>query len=474
MTQSIALTRRQFLQRGVLLASTAWTLPTFLERSAVAMASSARLPDHGRLPDQRILVVVQLSGGNDGLNTVIPYRDDRYYRSRPRIAVSRDEVLSLGRDGLPGLHPRLQPLMDLLEAGSASILQGVGYPNPNRSHFASMDIWHTGDALGHNGYGWLGRAMDQQIKTAAPKGAELRGGGAAGENGSAGRPRDDSGARSTCENGGMLVIGREAPLATLGRQVRPVTFEQANLFRWFGSDLDPELARSYGLLAGDEAREVLGDRDRAGASVSSREAGATLTSDPDDAAAFVRRTAMDARVESARVRAAVARGPATRFPNSPLAGRLQAVAAMIRAEMPTRVYYVGMGGFDTHAGQPGRHAALLGQFAAAMKAFDAELRATGHHDRVVTMAFSEFGRRVAENAGQGTDHGAAGPLFLFGSRLKPGLIGDHPSLETLDRGDLVHHTDFRSVYASLLRHWLNIDSHKVLGPNYTPMELFHM
>lgn len=440
MTESNAYTRRQFLKTGMVLASTAWTLPSFLERSALAMSRpSTAVAGAAGLPDQRVLVIVQLSGGNDGLNTVIPYRHELYYRNRPRIAVARDQVLSLGPSQEVGLHPRLRPLMELMDNGAASVIQGVGYPNPNRSHFASMDIWHTGDTLGRNGYGWLGRAMDEKTRAGAAAASRR------------------SGDQKPSPNG-MLALGREAPLATIGRKARPVTFEQANLFRWFGEDIDPEMAQSYGMMVTPEELAALASlRDQAGADPSQ-----------GDEAAFVKRTSLDARVESARIRQAVARGAATTFPNSPLARDLQTVAAMIRAQMPTRVYYVGMGGFDTHAGQSGRHDGLLGQFAQAMKAFDAELRATGHHDRVITMAFSEFGRRVSENASAGTDHGAAGPVFLFGSHIKPGLIGPHPSLDKLERGDLAHQLDFRSVYASLLQHWLTVDPSKVLGPAFKP------
>ncbi|MEP0764856.1 MAG: DUF1501 domain-containing protein, partial [Chloroflexota bacterium] len=174
------------------------------------------------------------------------------------------------------------------------------------------------------------------------------------------------------------------------------------------------------------------------------------------------------------VRKAVAAQPVTSFPSGELANQLRMVASMIRAELPTRVYYVAMGGFDTHANQAGQHERLLREFAQAMHAFYRELEAAGHSQRVLSLAFSEFGRRVQQNASGGTDHGAAGPMFLFGPQIRPGLLGNHPSLDRLDQGDLIHQVDFRSVYAAVLEQWMRVDSVAALGARFKPAQILQV
>ena len=230
----------------------------------------------------------------------------------------------------------------------------------------------------------------------------------------------------------------------LGEHASPVTFETEELFRWAGEDLHPLLAKRYQQVS------------RAGA----------LETDGDSQLAFLTRTALDAQVSSDRIRAAVGRDPLVRYPQGNLARQLQVVGAMIRDGLKTRVYYVTLGGFDTHAGQERSHANLLRQVGQSLQAFQRDLAAQGNQDRVVTMVFSEFGRRVAQNASGGTDHGAAAPMFLMGTRIRPGVIGNHPSLTDLDRGDLKYGIDFRSVYAGLLGDWLQSDPDPVLGGTF--------
>jgi len=401
------LNRRDFFQRGLAFGSV-------LLLPRLAWAEGAK-----KTPGARTLVMLHLRGGNDGLNTVVPYRDDAYYRARPALAVGKTDVLSIDRKLDVGLHPQLDGLKSLYDDGLMGIVQGVGYPNPNRSHFASMDIWHSADMDGGHGTGWVGRAMDH-----------VTGG-------------DTSGDNALC----TICVGREAPMAAEGRHIKPIAFERAELFRWVGSDLHPLLGKQY-------------DRfNRAGA----------LDEIPEDSqAAFVMRTALDAQIASDKVRAAASKGAQTPFPRDPLSRQFESVCSMIRAGLPTRVYYVALGGFDTHAGQSGRHANLMRQFGGAMKAFYDELKAQGNDSRVLTVAFSEFGRRVKQNASQGTDHGCAGPMFTFGPMAKPGVYGTHPSLTKLDQGDLVYTTDFRSVYASVIEQWMQADSVKVLGGKFKP------
>lgn len=425
-----AFTRRQFLHRGLTLASAAATVPWFLNNSVLGMSAPAPgMSSIPGVPEDHILVVIQLSGGNDGLNTVVPFGMDAYYKARPGIAIPADRVLKLDKADGVGLHPNLAGIKDLFDDGRCAIIQGVGYPNPNRSHFKSMDIWHTADTSA-TGEGWLGRYFD----------AECCGYG----KGEGGRPDAQTNSMPA------IALGRNAPLAMEGQRVKPIAFETEDLFRWVGQDVHPALGDPYLAIQ------------RRGADAAAGE----------DNATFLMRTALDAQVSSDLIRKAVRTRPLVQYPGSELGRQLSMVASMIRAGLPTRVYYVQLGGFDTHAGQggaQGRHAGLLNQLAQAVKAFYADLRAQENDGRVLTMSFSEFGRRVAQNASQGTDHGTAAPMFLFGPMVRPGVIGEHPSLTDLDDGDLKYRIDFRTVYAGILEGWLKADSKKILEGTFKPL-----
>lgn len=426
-TMQAAFTRREFVHRGLAVVSTAATIPTFLHQSAYALVDPDDMPlikDQPGIPQDRILVVVQLSGGNDGLNTVVPYGNPAYHNARPGLALRENQVLPLdGGDGI-GLHWQLEPLREMIGEGLASIIQGVGYPNPNRSHFASMDIYHTCQARGGKGLGWLGQLLDQIDPT----------------------------------NGTSLVaLSGEAPLAGQGHKTQPIAFENPKLFRWIGSEMHAALEARYQQISRDSVDDPNGIN--------------TLIPQPDNPRSFIRRTALDAQVASQAINEAVAQGSVTSYPGGQLSEQLRMVGAMIRAGLGTRVFYVGLNGFDTHAGQAGRHANLLRQFAVAMQAFYRELQAIGQDQRVLTLAFSEFGRRVGQNASQGTDHGTAGPMFMFGPMIRAGLLGKHPSLAKLDQGDLIYNVDFRSVYAAVMEKWLKADSRKVLGKTFRPANI---
>jgi len=429
MTERPTYTRRHFLHTGLAMVSTVASAPVFLTRSSLLLANTA---NQSGVPEDRVLVVIQLSGGNDGLNTVIPFGDRRYHHARPMLRLPEEDILKLPTTEGIGLHPQLRPLQEMIESNRAVIVQGVGYPNPNRSHFASMDVWHSGvhpdDPAARRlprDTGWIGRALDNEYVATA-------------------------GLRDGLD---CVAIGSEVPPATRGEKVKPIAFERPDLFRWAGGDLDGDLKAAY-LQLQQAPAEML-----------------------DDSSAFVFRTAMDAQVVSDRVRKAVNHRTETKMSASNLSRQLARVANMIRAGLPTRVYYLAMSGFDTHAGQLGRHSNLLQQFSQAVSAFYQELDVTGQSGRVVTLAFSEFGRRVTQNASGGTDHGVAGPVFLFGDHLNvpaSGLIGDHPSLEHLDAGDLIHHTDFRSVYADVLKNWMHLDPVAALGKAYKPTNVIHV
>ncbi len=415
--QDNAFTRRAFLHHGVTLASASITVPWFVQGSASALAQAlGGATSVAGIPDDRVLVIVQLGGGNDGLNTVVPFGIPGYYQARPGIAVPEGQVLRLNQTLDVGLHPRLAGLKSLYDEGLLSVIQGAGYPNPNRSHFKSMDIWHTAETSG-TGDGWIGRYFDCEC---------------------GGEPLPQGG----------IAIGREAPLAMQGRINKPVSFESPSLFQWTGAGIDEDIDETYERLT---------------------RSGAPVGADPKSNAAFLMRTALDAQIASDTIRRAVDAPSAAVYPRSSLAGQLRMVGAMIRAGLKTRVYYVSMTGFDTHAGQggpQGRHATLLDQFGSALKAFYDDLKAQENDGRVLTMVFSEFGRRVSQNASQGTDHGTAAPMFLAGPMVRPGVLGDHPSLTDLDEGDLKFTVDFRCVYAAVLEDWLKIKPRKVLGRDF--------
>ncbi|MHC5024177.1 MAG: DUF1501 domain-containing protein [Planctomycetota bacterium] len=418
-----AYSRRIFLQQGVAFASLATTAPLFIQRSAKAAMLPLGSPVSSRpgVPEDHVLVVVQLGGGNDGLNTVVPYGDDRYYNARPSLAIPRPgqgngrgtPALQLDDQRGIGLHPNLDGLKELMDDGAASIVQGVGYPNPNRSHFTSMDIWHTARPDG-NGYGWIGRYFDNTCQ-------------------------------GTPEPEGAVAIGRTAPLAMLGRIQKPVSFENADLFRWLGEDVSEELKKPYDSIT---------------------RAGRPADVDGGSQLGFLMRTTLDAQVSSERIRAAVGKRPLVRYPGGSLSRQLQTVSAMIRDGMSTRVYYVTLGGFDTHANQLGAHANLMRQLGGSLNAFYKDLKAQGNQGRVLTMVFSEFGRRVAQNASGGTDHGTAAPMYLVGDMVRPGLLGEHPSLTNLDEGDLRFGVDFRCVYAAVLEDWMGAPAEPVLGDTF--------
>lgn len=402
-------TRRDFLRttlRASAVLSIGAAAPRFLLKAAAAEAEPSA---------DTVLVVVQLSGGNDGLNTVIPFGDDVYRKSRPKLAVPADRVLRL--DDRLGLHPEMTGLRDLFEKGRLAVVQGVGYPEPNRSHFESMDIWHTCRRKAERrNDGWLGRYLDAAVRD--------RGG--------------DSPA---------LHLGEEAqPLALAAQDVRVPSIRSVDRFRLEADD--PRLKEAIAALAAADrpaGNDLLGF-------VSASTAGALDAS---------------RRVESARG----GYEPKAEYPDNALASKLKTVAQLIDAGLGTRVYYVTLDGFDTHAQQPGAHAALLGQLSGAVHAFIHDVDGHGHGKRVLLMSFSEFGRRVEENASEGTDHGTAGPMFLAGAGVRPGLIGAYPALTDLEDGDLKFHTDFRQVYAAVLEKWLRWPSVPVLGGEWTPADV---
>ena len=401
-------TRRQFLSAslGASVLSLGAPVPRFLlEAAAQENAASG----------ETVLVIIQLSGGNDGLNTVIPYNHDVYRRSRPQLAIAADQVLKVDDD--LGFHPSLRGFADLLEENRLAVVQGVGYPGPNRSHFESMDIWHTCRRKNEPRLdGWLGRYLDAAHKTAG---------------------RDVP----------ALHLGdRKQPLALMARDVRVPSVRSLDRFRLQGGE---------SLRA---AAQELTEAERPG---------------KNDVLGFVQSSTSTALDASRRVEEAAGEyQELAEYPASQLAQQLRLTAQLIDAGLSTRIYYLEIDGFDTHANQAAAHAALLNQVGSGLKAFLDDVSQHGHGERVAAMCFSEFGRRVEENASAGTDHGAAAPMFVAGDRIRAGLIGKHPDLNDLDQGDLKHHTDFRQVYAAALEHWLGWESRSILDGRFEPVSVF--
>ncbi len=400
--------RRDFLRTavGTSVVSLGATAPEFLCRAAWGQEESN---------DDRILVVIQLSGGNDGLNTVIPYGNDVYRSKRPTLAIGKDEVLAVNDD--LGFHPSMSGIAEILEADKLSVIQNVGYANPNRSHFESMDIWHTCQRKNQTrSSGWLGRFIDQRSEQ-----------------------EQDSGA---------VHLGQEEkPLALASEKVQAISIASIERFQL--------QLTGKGDLKREEVDRLLGvDR--------------TASSNLLD---FVQANTRSAVATSDRITKALAAASTTvAYPETNLGKKLDLAAKMIRSGFPTQVYYVTLGGFDTHAQQAAAHNGLLREWSGALQAFMNDMESSGQGKRVLTMTFSEFGRRVQENASKGTDHGAAAPMFLAGP-VQSGLHGELPNMDDLNDGDIRHRIDFRQVYATVLEDWLGWDAADVIGTKYEKLPI---
>jgi uncharacterized protein (DUF1501 family) len=434
-TKNTLQTRREFLRTSMLGVAATWTLPVFLEKTFFALDAMAAnaVTQTATGKDGTILVVLQLAGGNDGLNTVVPYADDAYHRARPRLALPNEQILMI--DHHVGLNPKLAGLKSLYEEGHLAIVQGVGYPNPNRSHFRSTEIWQTAsDADRNETHGWLGRYFDNCC----------------------------SGADPTIG----VAIGEEMPQAFAARNPTGITFSRPEQFRWRTS------ASKTGQMSTEEIffRQLNGsDEENTPAATDGASIGTLPGTSKSDLSTldFLQRTALDAQLSSDKILAIARKYKSTiPYPQGQLAASLNIIARMIAGGLATRVYYAGQGGFDTHAGQFNTHERLMTELNDTIAAFVADLKQQGNFERVLLITFSEFGRRVAENANGGTDHGTAAPMFVLGGRVKPGLFGKHPSLTDLDHGDLKFNTDFRSVYGTVLDSWLNTPSQIVLGRKF--------
>lgn len=429
-------TRRQFLRTSMLGGALASTVPLFLERTFLCLDTLAAATT-GQITtgkDGTVLVVLQLAGGNDGINTLVPYGDDAYYRARPKIALPAKDILRIS--DYAGLNPKLPGLRSLYGEGYLGMVQGVGYPNPNRSHFRSTEIWQTASDEGKIlKDGWLGRYFDNCCRGADP--------GTLG-----------------------VAIGGQTPQSFASKEPKGVAFSNPEQFRYMKEAAnDPAAAdRFVREMNQPSDSEHSSLKEDAGGSIGMLDGPADMEGSTME---FLQRTALDARMSSDRILEITRKTKsAVNYPVSPLGNSLNLVGRLIAGGLPTRVYYVSQGGFDTHANQTPSHDRLMGDLDAALSAFVADLKSQGNLDRVLVLSFSEFGRRVEENASGGTDHGAAAPLFVLGGGVRPGLYGAYPSLTDLHDGDLKFNTDFRSVYATVLERWLNVPSEIVLGKKY--------
>jgi uncharacterized protein (DUF1501 family) len=407
------LTRRRFLRASLAaapLVALTPTVPLFVARAARAGAT---------LVPGRVLIIVELVGGNDGINTLVPFADEGYARHRRVLRLPREQLLRVS-DAV-GLHPALKPLTRVWDDGHLAVIQGVSYPNPSRSHFVSREVWYTGrrDPGRESGVGWLGRGLDGAGDRLAP-------GVAVGD-------------------------GTVVPVALRGR-LRPCV----SLSR-------PEECRlADGLPRGGPAALAPPGVPRG-----------------DDLLAYARRAALDASATADLFADPNLASGGPSYPATPLGQHLHVVARAIKAGLRASTYYltqgggdVGEGDYDTHVGQLPTHAGLLAELAEGWVAFLNDLRASRLEERVALLAFSEFGRRVEENASGGTDHGTAGPVLMAGGRVRGGLIGVAPRLLDLDDGALKGSVDFRRVYATVLEGWLGVSAEAALGGTFEPLPVF--
>lgn len=389
---------------------------TFLSAGGSLLAASfgaphvhaaLRLFGGGEVHEGRTLVLIQLAGGNDGLSTVVPYADPVYRSSRPTLRHEKKDLLVI--DDERGLNGKLVGLKARYDAGQLAIIEGAGYPDGVRSHFKSFDIWHTADTNGRAvGEGWVPRLMRAAF------------------------PDDHSPERT-------VHIGKRVPYSLHSPGAAPIAFEVPESYRWFG----------------EEPGEVVAEGESSGNPALDR----------------LRGVQANASASSQRVRDAARRyKTSAEYPNTEFGRALRVAAAMIDARIGGRVISLEVNGFDTHRGQRNKHDNLMKVVDEGLATFTADLRGRSAGDETLIVVFSEFGRRVAENGSQGTDHGRAGPMFALGTPVKGGLYGKAPNMQKLESGDLAFTTDFRRVYATVCDNWFGASAKQVLGGDYKPLK----
>ncbi|HEY8659003.1 MAG TPA: DUF1501 domain-containing protein [Hanamia sp.] len=390
--------RKEFLQIGSL-ATASLMMPKFLK----AFEKSAAVP-----PGNKVMVVLQFSGGNDGLNTVIPIRNDIYYKSRPKLGIQKEVALKLTDEA--GINPALPFLKELFDEGSLGIMNNVGYPNPDRSHFRSMDIWQSASDSNHYiTTGWLGRYLDAQC--------------------------------SGCDKPTQaLEVDDVLSLALKGNNIKGLALKDPK--RLYNTSHERYFKE---LNVAHEHEEAVVD--------------------------YLYKTLSETLSSADYIYQQSRRHPSSQlYPGTELGKNLKTISSLIMSDINTKVYYVSLGSFDTHVNQENQQKRLFTELNDAVSAFVKDLKNNNRFQDVTIMTFSEFGRRVAQNASGGTDHGTANNMFFIGGGLKEkGLLNAMSDLNNLNQGDLKHTVDFKSVYATLLNRWLGADDKEILGKQYELM-----
>lgn len=388
--------RRNFL-KSTGLVSASLMLPGFLK------AYQQQAPAAGK----RVLVVIQLSGGNDALNTIIPYRSDTYYRERPVLAIPKEKALALTEDA--GINPALPFFKGLYDSGELAIINNVGYPNPDRSHFRSMDIWQTAsESNEYLQHGWIGRYLDAKC--------------------------------AGCDKPTQaLEFDDVLSMALKGKTHKGLALK--NPRKLYNISRDERLIAT---LANNKGNPN------------------------DNISSYLYKTLSETLSSAAYIyRQSLIHPPSNSYPDTEIGNSLKQIASLIQSEIDTSVYYLSLGSFDTHIAQDGQQKRLFHQLNESVEAFVKELKHANRFKDVMLMTFSEFGRRVKQNASGGTDHGAAGNMFFISGGLKEkGLINELPDLNNLENGDLKHSVDFRSIYATLMKRWLDSDDIQILGRKF--------
>lgn len=387
------LSRRKFIQRSALATAGTMLIPQFLKAWEKSFVEG-----------DKILIVLQLSGGNDGLNTIVPFQNDIYFQSRPKLALKPEKILKVS-DEL-GFNSALEKLRSVYDQGYMSIINNVGYPNPDRSHFRSMDIWQSANPKEYLNTGWLGRFLDSNCDGMEHNAIEI----------------DDT-----------------LSLALKGSEIKSMALrDPARLYKATHNPMFKAMSENQPAM------------------------------DADPIVSYLYKTAAETVSSAAYIYGQTKTySSTTQYPNSDLGGRLKTIGTLINSGVNTRVYYAALSGFDTHVNQAGQQERLLTQYAEAVSSLIQDLESHGNLDRTMILTFSEFGRRVSENASGGTDHGTANNIFVFGKKLKQaGFFNSTPDLKSLDEGDLVYQVDFRSVYATLLNKWMNADASKILNEEF--------
>jgi uncharacterized protein (DUF1501 family) len=385
--------RRDFLKHSALATAGTWLIPSFLK------AFDAQVPNF----EGKRLIIIQLSGGNDGLNTVIPFENDIYYNSRPRLAIPKESVLKLNTE--QGFHPAMGKMKQLYDEGLLCVFNSVGYPNPDRSHFRSMDIWHTAsDSNEYLSTGWIGRFLDSNCE-------------------------------KNCKAFSAIELDDTLSLAMKGAKVKGLALQNPEKFYKMAKSKKKEIKIDHHEHENvDYLYKTLAE------TVSSAEY------------IYEKNKIQTTNVE---------------YPQNEFGQRLKTISQMIKSGLEIEVYYASLSGFDTHVNQLNTQERLLGTYSDAVYSLVSDLKQSGNLDNTLVLTFSEFGRRVAQNASGGTDHGTANNLFMIGSALKKkGFYNNAPKLNTLDDGDLKYEVDFRNIYATILKKQLNTYHDSVLGKTF--------